>query len=98
VSRVRFVAEARQEFFAEVAYHEKARVGLGAQFTTAVKDAAARAAAFPQSGSPSVANTRRVMVKGAPFFLFYRNEREGIVIFAVSHHSGRPGYWIERAE
>lgn len=96
MKRARFVAAARQEFLAEVAFYNEAQPGLGSRFTAAVEEAAARAAAFPDAGSLSVANTRRVMLKGFPFSLFYRSEDNGIVIFAVSHHARRPGYWVSR--
>lgn len=93
---VRFVVEARREFLAEVAYYNKAQPGLGARFLQAVEAATARAAAFPLAGSPAVANTRRVMLNGFPFSLYYRSEGEEIVIFAVSHHARYPSYWVGR--
>jgi len=97
VKRARFIAAARLEFFAEVIYYSEAQPGLGARFTAAVEEAAARALAFPLSGSPSRSNTRRVMVKGFPFSLVYRMEPDGIVVFAVAHHARRPYYWQSRA-
>ena len=96
MKRVRFVAEARQEFLAEVAYYNEAQSGLGARFTKAVEEATARALAFPLSGTPSASNTRRVFLKGFPFSLFYRQEDEGIVVFATSHNSRKPRYWAGR--
>lgn len=98
MKRVRFIAEAREEFLAEVAYYDAAQPGLGARFLKAVEDASARALAFPLAGSPSSSNTRRVIVNGFPFFVFYRPEIEGIVIFAVAHHARRPGYWRSRLD
>jgi len=97
VKRARFTAAARLEFLAEVIYHNEAQPGLGERFTAAVEEAAARALAFPQSGSPSRANTRRVIVKGFRFSLVYRPQPDGIVIFAIAHHSRRPFYWRSRA-
>ena len=97
MKRARFIAAARLEFFAEVIYYSEAQPGLGARFTAAVEEAAARALAFPLSGSPSRSNTRRVMVKGFPFSLVYRMEPDGIVVFAVAHHARRPYYWQSRA-
>jgi len=96
LKRARFIAAARLEFLAEIVYHNEAHPGLGKRFTTAVEEAAARALAFPLSGSPSRANTRRVFVKGFRFSLVYRAEPDGIVIFAVAHHSRRPFYWRSR--
>ncbi|MDH4260819.1 MAG: type II toxin-antitoxin system RelE/ParE family toxin [Gammaproteobacteria bacterium] len=69
---------------------------LGQRFTAAVEEAAARALAFPLSGSPSRSNTRRVFVKGFRFSVVYRTEPDGIVILAVAHHSRRPFYWSSR--
>jgi len=96
LKHVRFIAAARLEFLAEVIYHNEAQPGLGERFTAAVEDAAARALAFPHSGSSYRANTRRVIVKGFRFSLVYRVEAEGIVIFAVAHQSRHPFYWSSR--
>lgn len=96
MKRARFVADARREFLTEVAFYNEAQPGLGSRFTTAVEEAAVRATTFPLAGSPSIADTRRVILKGFPFSLFYRPEGDGIVIFAVSHHARHPGYWVGR--
>ena len=96
MNRARFITAARLEFLAEVIYYSEAEAGLGARFNAAVEEAAVRALAFPQSGSPSRSNTRRVLVNGFPFSLVYRLEPDGIVVFAVAHHARRPYYWQSR--
>ena len=96
MKRARFIAAARLEFLAEVVYYNEAQPGLGERFTTAVEEAAARAVGFPLSGSPSRANTRRMIVRGFPFSLFYRAESDEIVVFAVAHHARHPFYWQSR--
>lgn len=96
MKRARFITAARLEFLAEVIYYNEAQPGLGECFTAAIEGAAARALAFPLSGSPSRSNTRRIIVKGFCFSIFYRPERDGIVIFAVAHHARRPFYWRSR--
>jgi plasmid stabilization system protein ParE len=96
VNRARFITAARLEFLAEVIFYSEAQAGLGARFTTAVEEAAARALAFPLSGSPYRSNTRRILVNGFPFSLIYRPEPDGIVVFAVTHHARRPYYWQSR--
>lgn len=96
--RARFVAAARREFLAEVAYYSKERADLGARFTAAVEEATARAVAFPTTGSLSSKNTRRLFLKDFPFAVVYRPSAEGIVIFALAHHSRRPGYWQSRVK
>jgi len=45
--QVRFVAGARRDLLDGVAFYDKSRSGLGARFTHAVEQAAARALAFP---------------------------------------------------
>ena len=93
----RFIDAARLEYLAEVVYYSEIQPGLGERFAAAVEDATARAVDFPLSGSPSRATTRRIIVKGFPFSIFYRPEVEEIVIFAVAHHARRPFYWQLRA-
>ena len=95
---VRFIAEAREEFLAEIAYYNKAQPGLGARFLSAVEWATSMALEFPLAGSPAVSNTRRVLLKDFPLSLFYRAEGDDIVIFALSHHVRPPGYWTARAD
>jgi hypothetical protein len=68
----------------------------GARFAAAGEEATARALAFPLSGSQATPSTRRVIVKKFPFSPIYRPEAEGIVVFAVAHHSRLPGYWRDR--
>jgi plasmid stabilization system protein ParE len=81
-----------------VIHYREIEPGLGGRFTAAVEAAAARAMAFPLSGSPDRSNTRRMIVKGFPFSIVYRPETTGIVVFAVAHHSRRPYYWLSRAQ
>ncbi len=98
MTRARFTAPARREFLNEVAYYNGKGQGLGARFTEAVEEAATRAMAYPLSGSRASANTRRVFIKDFPFALVYRYDDNGIVIFAVAHHSRRPDYWRSRVQ
>ena len=98
MNRARFIAPARREFLAEVAYYNGKERGPGARFASAVEEATARAVAFPLTGSPSSRKTRRVFVKDFPFALVYRPDEGGIVIFALAHHSRRPEYWHLRVQ
>jgi len=96
VSRARFVAAARLEFLAEVVHYAREGPHLGERFAQAVEAAVARALAFPLAGSPGLAKTRYVLVEKFPFSVFYRPERDGIVVFAVAHQARKPGYWRAR--
>ncbi len=98
MKRARFIAPARRELLAEVAYYNGQEPGLGLRFAAAVEEATARAVAFPLAGSPASKNTRRVFVKDFPFAVVYRSDENGIVIFALAHHSRRPEYWQPRVQ
>jgi len=98
VRSARFVPAARREFLSEIAYYNQEKANLGARFTAAVEEAAARALAFPHAGSPSAGNTRRVLLQGFPFAVVYREVPAGIIIFAVAHQSRRPDYWAARVQ
>jgi hypothetical protein len=64
VKRVRFVAPARRELLAEVAYYSNSELELGSRFLAAVEDATARALAYPLTGTLASENTRRLFLKG----------------------------------
>ena len=96
MKQARFVAAARAEFLAEVAYYNRATSEQGARFAAAVEEAIARALSFPLSGSPLEPNLRRVVVRNFPFSVVYRPDADGILVFAVARHSRRPGYWRSR--
>lgn len=97
MSRARFLEEAEAEFLREIEYYAQVQRHGAARFREAVEAAAARAINFPKAGLPYFAETRRVFVRGYPFFLVYREETDGIAVFAVVHESRRPGYWVSRA-
>jgi len=98
MKRARFVAPARGELLAEVAYYNNKELGLGSRFLAVVEDATARALAYPLTGSPASENTRRMFIKDFPFALVYRPDENGIVVFALAHHARRPEYWRDRID
>jgi len=98
VKRVRVAAPARHELLAEVAYDEAKEPGLGGRFLVAVEEATARALAYPLTGTPASARTRRMFLKDFPFALVYRTDDMGIIVFALAHHARRPGYWRGRLD
>lgn len=97
MSQARFLEEAEAEFLKEVQYYAGVQASGAERFRTAIEEATARALVFPMAGLSYIARTRRVFVKGYPFFLVYRLETGGIAVFAVVHESRGPGYWLSRA-
>ena len=98
MNRVRFVEPARLEVLAEVGYYHRVEAGLGTKFLAAVEDATARALAYPLAGSEAQNRTRRVFLRDFPFTLVYRQDEQGITIYALAHHARRPGYWRSRTD
>ncbi len=97
MSQARFLEEAEAEFLKEVNFYASMQASGAERFRAAIEEATARALAFPMAGLSYLARTRRVFVKGYPFFVVYRPHATGIVVFAVVHESRRPGYWMDRA-
>ena len=50
----------------------------------------------PNTGSPYLGSTRRVLLRRFPFFLVYRVRGDSVQIVAVAHARRRPGYWRAR--
>ena len=98
MKRARFVAPARSELLAEVAYNNNKELGLGSRFLTAVEDATARALAYPLTGTLASEKARRMFLKDFTFALVYRPDENGIVVFALAHHARRPKYWRVRID
>jgi plasmid stabilization system protein ParE len=97
VRKAEFIPAAREEFLAEVAFYQAIQPLLGEKFSLAVQNALALALAFPMAGSSGASGTRRVVIKGFPFWLVYKvSLNDDIVIFAVAHQSRQPGYWRNR--
>ena len=50
----------------------------------------------PNTGSPYIGNTRRVLLRRFPFFIVYRVRRDDAQVVAVAHARRQPGYWRAR--
>lgn len=50
----------------------------------------------PNLGTPGLKETRSIPLQRYPYSLHYRVEGSILHVFAVAHHSRRPGYWRKR--
>ena len=98
MKKVRFIADARREFYREITYYEKERPGLGKRFRRVAEDTFLKAGENPEHGRPGVGGTRRLLVKGFPFAIIYLETEYEVMVYAVAHLSRSPGYWINRLE
>ncbi len=97
MTSARFTREARAELLAQIAYYATIRTDLGARFRAEVEAAAQVAATFPLHGKPAAGGTRRRLVAGFPFKLFYTQADDGVLIHAVAGDHQLPEYWLSRA-
>jgi plasmid stabilization system protein ParE len=97
VRAIRFHDEARLELMHEVGYYAAINLQLGERFDKAIQSAAARAAEFPDLGSPYFYGTRRVFPKKFKFSVVYLIHEQEIFVLAIAPFSRKPGYWRLRA-
>ena len=90
--------EARAELLRETAYYESKREGTGKRFREAVQASFALILRFPSGGAPGPSGTRKTKVKGFPFTVVYREEKDQAVVFAVAPDRQQPGYWQARTD
>ncbi len=93
-----FHPEAQEEFLQSISYYERKAPGLGAEFSSEMRTTLALLQAFPEIGKPFTDSERKLSLNRFPFALIYDYEEleNHIGIYAVKHHSRRPGYWTSR--
>ena len=80
---------------AERWYRERNETASG-RFQRELDRAIERISEQPETGSPYLSNTRRVLLRRFPFFIVYRVRSGVLEIVAVAHGRRRPGYWRAR--
>jgi plasmid stabilization system protein ParE len=91
-----FDPAARKEYHSAVRYYEGARPSLGADFVLEVERTIAQILENPERWHKISTNYRRCNVRRFPYAVVYEVTRDGVLIFAVAHHSRRPNYWKRR--
>jgi hypothetical protein len=98
VKKLRFDASARAELLHETRFYSATRPGTGIKFQQSVQWALDRIRQSPATGKCDEAGCRRMRIKGFPFSVVYRDEKEEIVIYALRPDAKDPGYWLQRLE
>ena len=80
---------------AERWYRERNEIAAG-RFQRELNWAIERISERPESGSPYLSSTTRVLLRRFPFFVVYRVRGDNIQIVAVAQARRRPGYWRAR--
>jgi toxin ParE1/3/4 len=89
-------AEAELDIIEAVLWYENEREGLGAEFSLAVERLVARIADNPLTFQEREVGMRMAMVDRFPYGLYFVDEFEKIVLFAVLHLHRDPDVWKHR--
>jgi plasmid stabilization system protein ParE len=92
----RFLPRAEAEFLRAIRWHAAQRPGLGDRFVSAVESAVQRAARIPETGSPHLYGTRRMLVERFHYDVIYIVRDDEVLVVAVAHQRRKPGYWRRR--
>jgi toxin ParE1/3/4 len=65
-------------------------------FTQQIEASIAMLRKHPETGTPSLRQTRRFTLASFPYWLVYRIEGDALRILAIAHQRRRPGYWAKR--
>lgn len=95
--RVRFHAAARAEFVEAAAWYEERQAGLGAAFVEEIERCLESAAGRPDMFRRVHRELRRVVARRFPYCVYFREDAEGIFVFAVFHASRDPTVWQQRS-
>jgi plasmid stabilization system protein ParE len=93
---VRLRAEAEDDIYEAAAWYESQRLRLGHDFLDAIEASFARISENPLQFPVLYRGTRRALLPRFPFGVFFRIERESVVVLAVMHASRNPVRWRER--
>ncbi len=93
-----FHPEAEREFLAAQDFYDDREFGLGEDFLDEVHATINRIVKFPNAWPPYSHRTKRCLCSRFPYSVIYRHTETEITVYAVAHHSRKPGYWKKRME
>lgn len=93
---VRLHPAAEDELVEAVRWYDEIGPALAQSFLERVGDAIDHVQRRPRSCRPYVRGTRRMLVRGFPYLVVYREQGDTIEVLAVAHASRKPGYWRAR--
>ncbi len=94
--KIKFISPADIELDDAILYYDYELPGLGYRFLQEVEMAVKRISTFPQGWTKIGKHTRRCMLKGFPYSLFYTIEKDEIIITAVANLHRDPEYYKDR--
>jgi plasmid stabilization system protein ParE len=96
--KVKFLKPAEAEFDDAVEYYNSEQKGLGLRFQAEVAHALSRVIQYPSSYQKIGKYSRRCLVYKFPYGIIYQHkeDKNEILIVAVSHLHRKPDYWYSR--
>jgi plasmid stabilization system protein ParE len=93
--RLVVASPAARDLFNAIDFYDAVAPGLGQDLIDEFDRALGQILEFPQSGSPSLRDTRRTLLRRFPFSIVYRVKPDVIEVVALAHRSRKPDYWTE---
>jgi plasmid stabilization system protein ParE len=93
---VRFHPGALLEYEDAVSYYERRQVDLGKRFILMVEAALDSIREAPMRWPILEQDVRRHLIKVFPYAVLYTSEGDHILVLAIMHCHGEPGYWRAR--
>lgn len=94
--KARFIATASLELDEAVKYYDYQLPGLGYRFFRETSASIDRIVFMPDAWPKVGGRTRRCMLKGFPYALFYVHDEQGILVTAVAHLHRDPKHYRDR--
>ncbi|OGT34168.1 MAG: hypothetical protein A2W28_02535 [Gammaproteobacteria bacterium RBG_16_51_14] len=85
------------EFIEASAWYESKRLGLALEFMTEIERCVLLASEHPLQFAVVRKDIRRVVANRFPYNVYFRAEKQRIVVLAVFHCSRDPAIWLARA-
>jgi toxin ParE1/3/4 len=94
--RVLLASPAQRELLEALDFYERLAPGLAVELLDEFDGVIVQIADFPNSGSPYLYGTRRLLLQRFPFGVVYRLKPDAAEVIAFAHQARRPGYWGEK--
>jgi len=96
VQQIILLPQAEQDLEGAFDWYETQSPGLGREFLRNVEACFSLIKRNPQIYGTVYKTFRRALVRRFPFSIFYEQENNSLIIYAVFHYSQNPVKWIKR--
>lgn len=93
---LRIHEEALDEFFEAVDYYVGKLPRIADEFADEVAMKLNQVHLFPLRFPTHRTTYRKALLYRFPYTIFFAIEREEVIVYAISHNSRRPDYWMDR--